>query len=132
MPVDAARDIGLSERCLPFCAGENHYSVLHVEDAATAYVAALQYGSAGRVYNTASETGITAKQLATAISEKLSTPEAAVPIRSISQEEAKGVYGPALAPRFASNDDVDVSRARQELHWQPKHTSGFLQVLAKP
>ncbi len=108
--------------------------MLHVEDAAAAYVAALHHGSAGRIYNTASETGITAQQLASAISEKLSTPEAAVPVKSISEDEAKleGLYGPALAHKFAANNDVDTSRARQELHWQPQHTSGFLQVLAKP
>ena len=105
-------------------AGSQKFAVVHVDDAASAYVAVASSSAQPGIYHLAGERGITAQQLATAISKKLS-----LPTHSMSHEEAKGTYK-GLAELFSINNDVDSSKAQRELKWQPKHTSGFLDVVA--
>lgn len=105
-------------------AGSQKFSVVHVEDAAAAYVAAASTTAQPGIYHLAGEKGITAQQLATAISKNLS-----LPVRSMSHEEATSVYK-GLAHLFSISNDVNSSKAKKELKWQPKHSSGFLDVVA--
>ena len=98
--------------------------MVHVEDAASAYVAAASTSAQPGIYHLAGERGITAQQLASAISKKLS-----LPVRSMSHEEAGEVYK-GLAELFSISNDVDSSKAQRELKWQPKHTRGFLDAVA--
>ena len=91
----------------------------------------MQFGTAGGVYHAAAEHGIMQKDVSAAVARKLSTPEATIPAKGISREEAERMYGPVFSYLFSINNDVDSSRAKQELHWKPTRSSGFLQVLAK-
>lgn len=107
-----------------FHAGAQKFSVVHVDDAAAAYVAAVSTQAQPGIYHIAGETGITALQLGTAISKKLS-----IPLHSIDGEEAKRLYG-GMAHLFTVSNDVDSSKAQQQLKWKPKHTTGFLDIVA--
>ena len=105
-------------------AGSQKFSVVNVEDAAAAYVSAATSSAAPGIYHIAGEQGITALELATAISKKLS-----LPVSSMSHEEAKNVYK-ALYHIYSISNDVDSSKARRELSWHPKHTKGFLHTVS--
>lgn len=114
-----------------YCAGMQKFSVVHVDDAAEAYIAALNNGKAGSIYNIAGEKGVTNFDLATAVSKKLSTAEFTMPVRSISQEEAFGLYSSGfLGFVFSINNDMDTTKAEQELQWKAKHTTGFVESVA--
>ena len=106
-------------------------SVVHVDDAAAAYIAAMHHGAAGATYNVASEQGVTHQQIAQAISKKLSTAAAPIPVQSINMEEAFALMPPMMAGLFSINNDLDCTRARSELQWSPKRTNGFATVLAR-
>ncbi|KAK9813222.1 hypothetical protein WJX72_010964 [[Myrmecia] bisecta] len=110
--------------------GQQQFSVVHVDDAAAAYLAALRHGPAGGIYNIAGEKGVTTKQLATAVAQRLSTADFSMPVRGISQEEAAGLYPGMLGHVFAMNNDVDTSKAKRELQWEAKHTGGFVAAVA--
>ena len=105
-------------------AGSQKFSVVNVEDAASAYVAAATTSAQPGIYHIAGEKGVTAQQLGIAISKKLN-----LPVHSVSEKEAESMYG-GLAHLFAISNDVDSSKAQRELKWSPKHTSGFLDVVS--
>ena len=107
------------------------FSVLHVEDAAAAYSAAMQHGTQRGIYNITGQQGISHQELAKAISEKLSTKELSYPLEGLSLEEAGKLYGSSLAQRFAMNAEVSSAKARKAFHWNPEQTSGFLQTIAE-
>ncbi len=109
--------------------GKQQVSAVHLDDVAEAYLAALDQGAAG-IYNVVGEQGITQQQVATAVSQKLSSFKSVLPVRSITFDDATSIYSAALASPFSINNDVDNSKAQQELHWNPKHTSGFTAVVA--
>lgn len=109
--------------------GKQQVSAVHLDDVAEAYLAALDHGAAG-IYNVVGEQGITQQQVADAVSQKLSTAKSVLPVRNVTLEDATSIYSAALAWPFSINNDVDNSKAQRELHWKPKHTSGFTAVVA--
>ena len=84
--IQAAREKGIS----PYIGeGQNRWAAAHVLDAARVYRLALEKGHAGARYHAVDEEGVRAKDIAEAIGRGLN-----VPVKSISQEEAAGHFGP--------------------------------------
>ena len=98
--------------------GSNHWALVHVDDIATLYAAALG-ARPGSTYLGVGGVGPTAKQVA----EVLGHP---VPI---TLEEARERMGP-VADAFALDQRFTAARAQRELGWRPAHTDP-LTVLAK-
>ena len=104
-------------------AGSHETVNVHVEDAGSLYVLALQHAKAGSIYHCANGTA-SGKQIAEAIAVKHS-----LGVHSISADEASQLYGPFLAQVFNMNNLIASNKARTELNWQPKYDL-FLQYVA--
>ncbi|MFJ5262489.1 NAD-dependent epimerase/dehydratase family protein [Streptomyces sp. NPDC088387] len=108
------------------CIGEgtNHWSLIHVEDLAELYVAALR-ARPGAVYVGVGGVDPTARDAALAVSRALGIDGK---VRSVSPAEARETMGP-IADAFRLDQRFSPARARAELGWVPRHTDP-LTVLA--
>jgi nucleoside-diphosphate-sugar epimerase len=104
--------------------GQNHWAVVHVDDIAELYVAALA-APAGRVYIGVDDQEPTMRQIAEAVSAGAGRPGSAT---SISLDQARQEFGP-LADAFALDQRLTAARARRELGWMPA-ARGILAELA--
>jgi nucleoside-diphosphate-sugar epimerase len=93
-------------------AGENRYSVVHVDDAARLFVHALTDAPAGATYHAATDHGVSAKEIAEAIGTLTGTPA-----RSLTRGEAEQAFG-ALVPFLIANNQVNAAKAERELGWR--------------
>ncbi len=93
--------------------GENKTSAVHVEDAARLYVLALEKASAGSLYHAVSESSLTIKSVADSIACLTGRPTA-----SVSHTQALDAIG-RFAAMLAINNQLDATKARNELGWQP-------------
>ncbi len=98
--------------------GSNRLSSVHVDDAADAYVAALDRGRAGTVYNVAAET-VTGRALAEAVARNTGVSR----VETLSLEAAQEVLHPFMALLISMTFELDASRARQDLDWLPRAPS---------
>jgi nucleoside-diphosphate-sugar epimerase len=97
--------------------GENRWAMVHVDDIAELYVAALS-APAGSVYSGVDDTqSPTMRQIAEAVSIAAGRPGTA---SSITMEQARHEFGP-LADAFALDQRLSCGRARRELNWAPAH-----------
>jgi nucleoside-diphosphate-sugar epimerase len=95
--------------------GENLWAVVHVDDVAELYVAALS-APAGGVYAGVDDTqSPTMRQIAEAVSIAAGRPGTA---SSITMGQARQEFGP-LADAFALDQRLTSARARHELNWAP-------------
>lgn len=95
--------------------GENRWAMVHVDDVAELYVAALS-APAGSVYAGVDDTqSPTMRQIAEAVSIAAGRPGTA---SSITIGQARGEFGP-LADAFALDQRMSAARARRELNWAP-------------
>jgi nucleoside-diphosphate-sugar epimerase len=95
--------------------GENRWAMVHVDDIAELYVAALS-APAGSVYSGVDDTqSPTMRQIAEAVSIAAGRPGTA---SSITTEQARQEFGP-LADAFALDQRLSYARARRELNWAP-------------
>ena len=99
----------------------NRVGVVHVEDVARLYVAALEKGKAGAVYN-GSAVNVEFKELAEAVSKNLG-----VSLKGVSFEEATKIWGPFLATIFSKNIVSTATRAQSDLGWKHTSTIGVIQ-----
>ncbi|MET9908619.1 NAD-dependent epimerase/dehydratase family protein [Streptomyces sp. NPDC006476] len=97
--------------------GGNQWALVHVDDVAELYVAALG-APAGAVYVGVGGVNPTARQVALALSRAAGI---AGKIVSISLDEARERMG-AIADAFALDQRFTPARARTELGWTPVHT----------
>jgi nucleoside-diphosphate-sugar epimerase len=96
-------------------AGDNRWAMVHVDDIAELYVAALG-GPAGGVYAGVDDSqSPTMREIAEAVSVAAGQPGTA---RSITMEQARHEFGP-LADAFALDQRITAARARQHLGWAP-------------
>lgn len=95
--------------------GTSQMSSLHVDDAATVYLAAIQYAQRGQIYNAVGACDTTLKQMAEAIGQAMG-----VGVRSVEFPEAAEKWGQFLA--FFNSRQIRVSskKAQEQLHWEPK------------
>jgi nucleoside-diphosphate-sugar epimerase len=95
--------------------GENRWAMVHVDDAAELYVAALS-APAGGVYAAVDDTqSPTMRQVAEAVSIAAGQPGTA---SSVTIGQARREFGP-LADAFALDQRLTATRARRELNWAP-------------
>ncbi|WP_330352167.1 NAD-dependent epimerase/dehydratase family protein [Streptomyces chartreusis] len=97
--------------------GENHWPLVHIDDIAELYVAALK-AAPGAVYVGVGGVNPTAKDCAMALSRAVGIDGKVV---SISLEQARERMGP-IADAFALDQQFTPARARAELGWVPTHT----------
>jgi nucleoside-diphosphate-sugar epimerase len=95
--------------------GENRWAMVHVDDIAELYVAALA-APAGSVYAGVDDTQKpTMRRVAEAVSIAAGRPGTA---SSITMGQARQEFGP-LADAFALDQRLSCARARRELNWAP-------------
>ncbi|GLY47610.1 NAD-dependent epimerase/dehydratase family protein [Lentzea sp. NBRC 102530] len=97
--------------------GANHWSLVHVDDLADLYVAALE-ARPGSVYLGVGGVDPTAREVATALSHGAGLEGRTA---ALSLEEARTRMGP-IADAFALDQRFTPARAQAELGWTPKHT----------
>ncbi len=108
--------------------GEGRFSFIHVEDAAAAYVAALDHGSPG-IYNVADDEPAPIREWLPAYAEALG----AKPPRRVPAWLARLIAGKDLASTAITMRGASNAKAKRELGWQPAHPSwkqGFAETLA--
>lgn len=109
---------GRASGAIPYIGdGANHWSLVHVDDLAELYVAALT-ASAGSVYVGVGGVDPTAFEIATALSHGAGLEGRTV---SLTLGEARTRMGP-IADAFALDQRFTPARARAELGWTPRHT----------
>lgn len=108
--------------------GAGTFSFIHIEDAAAAYVAALDQGSPG-VYNVVDDEPAPLREWLPVYAEALGAkPPRRVPAWLARLAAGKDLTSAAVEMRGASN-----AKAKRELGWQPAHPSwrqGFSEALA--
>lgn len=105
--------------------GENHWALVHVEDLAELYVAALN-AKAGSRYIGVDGVNPTAKDCALAVARSIGLDGK---VASITLEQARAQMGP-VADAFVLDQQLTPARAETELGWQPRFTDP-LGVLAR-
>lgn len=109
----------LRKRMLPVVRHGGEIPFIHHADAASATVAALEHGEAGRVYNVVDDTPATFEQLVTGIAERRQAPRPlVVPQWALA---IAAPYGKALFGGISMR--VSNARAKDELSWKPKYPS---------
>lgn len=96
--------------------GTNRWALVHVDDIATLYAAALS-AKAGSVYIGVGESHPTMKQVAEAAARGAGLEGKTV---SITRERARAEMGP-VADAFALDQRLTSAKARSELGWAPTH-----------
>lgn len=91
--------------------GAEKVSAVHVEDAASLYVAALETSTAKRLYNVATE-AVTLKEISEAIARLLN-----VKAQSISLDEAQKQFG-SMFGFLSINNQLSAEKARRETGWR--------------
>ncbi|KAF4612810.1 hypothetical protein G7Y89_g15563 [Cudoniella acicularis] len=95
--------------------GSPHTTTLHVDDAATLYLAIAKHATGG-IFNGSGSTTVTAKEVAEAVGTLLN-----VPVRSVTKEEAvkDENLGPILTLFLGMECRSSNKKAREELGWKP-------------
>ena len=119
MQMGAAQKTGLARY---IGEGANRASSVHVEDAATAYVLALESAPAGSLYHLSDGFDASAKQIAEAISQNLT-----VPAISTTFEIAEEIFGTGLAHFFSMNSRISADKIKRELGWSPRADHNILE-----
>ncbi|MFJ6512945.1 NAD-dependent epimerase/dehydratase family protein [Streptomyces sp. NPDC091406] len=96
--------------------GLNTYSHVHVDDVAHLFALALDKGRAGGLYHAVA--GETPNRW---IAERVAA-DLGVEARSVTPEQAVGVWGEFGALVMAASSRIRAPRAEQELGWRPEHT----------
>ncbi len=104
--------------------GENHWSLVHIDDLADLYLLAIEKAQPGSLYNASTEY-ITAKEIAEHIAKATGNAQA----KSQTIGEARQTLS-IFADAFALNQKVESVKAKTELGWQPKAPK-FAQDIAK-
>jgi nucleoside-diphosphate-sugar epimerase len=105
--------------------GLNTYSNVHIDDVGRLVALALAKGSPGALYHAvAGETP--SRWIAQAVAEDVRRPT-----RSLTPDEAVGVWGEFGALILAASSRVRAPRARRELGWEPEHTD-MLTMIGEP
>lgn len=121
--VDPGREAG---EVWALGAASQHWSLVHVEDAAALYLAALAAPRA-RVY-----AGTTEHQPVSAIATALAVASGPdVPVRTVPESEVVAALGP-LAEALLMDNRVSGDRARRELGWSPVHTDALTELSRPP
>ncbi|SFK79884.1 NAD-dependent epimerase/dehydratase family protein [Amycolatopsis sacchari] len=105
--------------------GGNHWALVHLDDLARLYVAALS-APAGSVYLGVGGVNPTAKEVAEACAHAAGLDGKTV---SLSLEQAREQMGP-IADAFALDQQLTSAKAQRELGWTPAHTDPLTEFAA--
>lgn len=106
--------------------GGNHWALIHLDDLARLYVAALP-APAGSVYLGVGGVNPTAKEVAEACARGAGLDGKTV---SLSLDEAREQMGP-IADAFALDQQLTSAKAQRELGWTPAHTDPLSEFAAE-
>ncbi|GAA3831736.1 NAD-dependent epimerase/dehydratase family protein [Amycolatopsis tucumanensis] len=106
--------------------GGNHWALIHLDDLARLYVAALP-APAGSVYLGVGGVNPTAKEVAEACARGAGLDGKTV---SLSLDEARERMGP-IADAFALDQQLTSAKAQRELGWAPAHTDPLSEFAAE-
>ena len=104
--------------------GEQHWTVIHVEDLAAMYVLALETAPPDSLFLAANDETPTVREIAEAVSEAAGVPGQTQPWPL---EDARQALGP-FADALALDQRVTNRRARQTLGWEPTALSLFVDL----
>ena len=93
--------------------GSNRWAAAHLSDTARLYRLALEKGEAGSKWHAVDEQGVTAKDIAETLGQRLS-----LPVKSISPEEAPAHFG-FLGHFMALDSPTSNTKTRERLGWEP-------------
>lgn len=93
--------------------GSNHWSAVHIDDAARLYRLALEHHEAGARYHAVAEEGVSMRQIAETIGAGLG-----VPVLALQADEVVGHFG-WLAPFMAMDMRASSAATRRRLNWTP-------------
>ena len=123
MRLQDAREIGVIHYVGP---GEHQVSAVHADDVAQLYVLALEKATAGSIFHAATESRISEKVIAKAMSDVLGCNT-----EGISSEKAISKWGVGIAAFFSINNQISANKARQELGWEPQTALSLLEEIAQ-
>ncbi|EDU44470.1 hypothetical protein A1F94_012110 [Pyrenophora tritici-repentis] len=95
--------------------GGNRTTAVHVDDAARLVLLAVEKGEAGDVFNVASQTEVTMRELFGAINSSVGMPN-----KDIRSGEAKAAFGETIAWFLNAENRASGAKAQRKLGWQPK------------
>ncbi|MDV2991233.1 MAG: Aurachin B dehydrogenase [Chroococcidiopsis sp. SAG 2025] len=121
--LQEAQEIGVAHYIAP---GTHQVSAVHVDDVAQLYVLALEKAPAGSIFHVATESGITEKAIAAAISNTVNCK-----IEGISFETATSKWGDGIATFFSINNQVSANKAIQKLGWKPQASLSLLEDITR-
>lgn len=90
------------------------------------YLLALEKAPAGSIFHAATESGISEKAIAEAISNV-----AGCKTKELSFDEAISKWGIGIAAFFSINNQVSAKKAREQLGWKPQTTLSLLEDIAQ-
>lgn len=124
MLVDGAREAGVGQ---VVGAGDARWPMVHVDDLADLYLAAVERASAGAVLHGVTEEGVRVADLAAAAASAagLAPRTAVVPLA-----EAADRFGAPFAEALALRQAVSASRTRFALGWHPRRPGAVADVAA--
>jgi nucleoside-diphosphate-sugar epimerase len=103
--------------------GRNRWPAIHVLDAAPLYRLALEKGTTGARYHAVAEEGVPLREIAEAIGRGL-----AVPVLSLSPEDAAGHFGP-LGFFVGADGPASSDLTQERLGWRPTQKTGMIEDL---
>jgi nucleoside-diphosphate-sugar epimerase len=98
--------------------GEGIWSLLHVDDLATATLAAIERGTPGEIYNVVDDEPAPVKEWLPQLAANLGAP----PPRKVPAFVARLVAGPAAVAMMTESRGASNEKAKHDLQWAPRHT----------
>jgi nucleoside-diphosphate-sugar epimerase len=99
--------------------GEGVWSFVHIDDIATATLAAIEHGRPGEVYNIVDDEPAPVKEWLPVLAERLG----AKPPRHVPAWLAKLIAGPGAVAMMTESRGASNAKAKRELGWNPTHAS---------
>jgi nucleoside-diphosphate-sugar epimerase len=109
----------IKARKLPIVgSGEGIWSLLHVEDLATATLAAIEHGRPGEIYNVVDDEPAAVKEWLPQLASQLG----AKPPRKVPAFLARMIGGPAAVMMMTTSRGASNEKAKTQLNWAPRHS----------
>ena len=119
MAPDGEQAKMIRKRKLPIVgSGEGIWSLLHVEDLATATLAAIEHGRPGEIYNVVDDEPAAVKEWLPHLAAQFG----AKPPRKVPAFLARMIGGPAAVMMMTTSRGASNEKAKQELQWAPRHS----------
>lgn len=105
--------------------GLNTYGHVHIDDVVRLFSLALAEGAPGGLYHAVAGE-VPNRWIAQCVADDMSCPT-----RSVSEEEAAGIWGPFGALVMGASSRCSAPRSHDELGWSPRHTD-MLSMIGEP